>query len=639
MFSKRELSILSIIMNQAKGITGKQIADFMKVSDRTIRNDIAGINGYLKPYDCRISSSKVNGYYVTMEDRNILQEICQADQASQVDNEDRLFVILGIMFFHHSPIAIEDLADQLFVSDQTIYRDLNRLQNLLLIEYSMNAIDIKGNLVHSLLEELQVRMLFFRLSKAEILKTKAAIPLHLKLLTNDRFQETAFHTLMAHIKQCYQAHEVVLSSDSLYMLTWAIYFTLLRNQEANVIEQAHAQETDVTLMLDLIQYLQKKDYLLYELDQMLLQSYMKTLGMMKSNQKIIVIAEETKKIMYEFSEEIFRKYDFDINGATELYDNILLHIDIMIHRLKEDLQLINPILDDVKSKYPYAYEIAMLVVPILYKYEGKYLIDDEISYIAIYLQYYLELADTKLRAVLVSGSGTGITNLLRQWIMRHFSDKLEGCSCIPSYEVESYLAQHTTDLILSTVPLKGNQRDIVYINGIPGALDKENITDAIYKITMERKLQSAIEHVFQGTFVKRFQKSVSFETAINELSLLLYQDGVIANLKSFVQCVIDREQVYPTRVNESLMIPHPLKEMAKRDAVAIGLLEQGTNDHPDTRCILLLALNSTKNQDLEVLFRFIHLLANDEKNMTLLLQSNQTNLISNLMIIAERNPQ
>ena len=64
----------------------------------------------------------------------------------------------------------------------------------------------------------------------------------------------------------------------------------------------------------------------------------------------------------------------------------------------------NPILNDIKRQYPYAYEISMLMVPIVYRYKNCFIQDDEVSYIAIFVEHFLENVNQKLKAVIISSS-------------------------------------------------------------------------------------------------------------------------------------------------------------------------------------------------------------------------------------------
>ena len=98
MFTKRQHEILSIVLNQANGIKGTSLAELLGVTDRTIRNDIAAVNRILKTYNCMISSSQQNGYYITNDQRQNILTLANRKNV-EADNIDRLYELLGIILF------------------------------------------------------------------------------------------------------------------------------------------------------------------------------------------------------------------------------------------------------------------------------------------------------------------------------------------------------------------------------------------------------------------------------------------------------------------------------------------------------------------------------------------------------------
>lgn len=637
MFTKRQHEILSIVLNQANGIKGTSLAELLGVTDRTIRNDIAAVNRILKTYNCMISSSQQNGYYITNDQRqNILTLVNRKNV--EADNIDRLYELLGIILFEKGNININDLAETLFISEQTVLLDLSKIQKKLLIDYSLDLFDIKKDEILLKASETDIRILLAKLSKKEVMQSRSTRQEYLQHMMNGYYVEEDYDELLKDIKEYYQQNEITLSSDSLYMFGWMLYFIITRNDLGYFMDEKIESQTQSDSMLGVCEYLILKGYILNDYDQQFLSKFISTLGVIRNDNKIFIISDNTKKIVLEFRDDIKNKYGFDIMENQELFENMMLHIEIMIRRLKEKLPLINPILDDVKLKYPYSYEIAMLSVQIIYKYEHEYLNDHEISYLAIYIQSYIEEAKIKLRTLIVSGSGAGLIKLIKQWIINNFSNVLEVKDYIPSYEVASYEYMNDCDVIISSVPLGNMSKPVIYINGIPDQKDKENIYAFIKKINIERNLIKTVEVTFSSNLFKHYAQSTSFEQVIYDLSYLLKKEGVISDEAEFAKNVIEREPLYPTKLSEGFMIPHPLKEMANRNAVAVGILENGLIDDKGMKCIFLLALNSNTNQGLDVFFQIISLLSSDYQNILFLSKSNETNLISNLIEIAERNP-
>lgn len=635
MFTKRQHFIITKVINQTNGIKGNLLAEMLKVSDRTIRNDVVEVNHILKNYQCSILSSRQKGYYVESKQSEIIQELLKNEKIES-DHQDRVYEVLGYLLFGNESITVDDLADNLYVSDQTILLDLNKIQKSLLIDYSLDLFDIKSNIIVLKQNELGIRMLFAKLSKKEILLSQSEQPQHLKAIIKDFYCEEEFKDILNKIGLYYHENKITLSSDSLYMLSWVLYFIIIRNENGYIMKDDYSSDIRNNFMLNITEYLKENDYTIFQKDQRFLVNFMSTLGVMESNHNILIISDVTRKIISEFTDDVKNKYGFDIKQNKELYENMTLHIEIMIHRLKEHFPMTNPILEEVKSKYPYSYEIAMLSVPTIYKYENEWLNDDEISYLALYIQSYIEMIDVKVKAILVTGSGKGLTKLIKQWIDKNFADLIDIFMYIPSYKIDN-ITNLEYDVIISTVILNDIKKPIVTINGIPDKRDKENINAFIKKLNIERNMIRTIKNTFSKQLFCRYEKKVKFNQVIEDLSHLLYEENVILSEKQFVKSVIQREPLYPTKLCEGFMIPHPLQELSLKNAVAVAIVNEGLENDDTMKVIFLLALNSLDNKEIEIFFKLISLLTENFENLLLISKSNENNLIDNLIEIAERN--
>ena len=86
---------------------------------------------------------------------------------------------------------------------------------------------------------------------------------------------------------------------------------------------------------------------------------------------------------------MMEKYHLDLWQSQEFYDYMLDHMEYMLRRLDTGYTAKNPMLNDIKRRYPYAYEVSMLLVPIIRQYKKCYIQDDELCYIAIFVEHFL----------------------------------------------------------------------------------------------------------------------------------------------------------------------------------------------------------------------------------------------------------
>lgn len=80
----------------------------------------------------------------------------------------------------------------------------------------------------------------------------------------------------------------------------------------------------------------------------------------------------------------------------------------------------------------------MLIVPIIYRYKGIFLKDDEVAYIAVFIEDFLKNANTKLKTLIISSGRMSINSIIEHWIQMNFGNLLQVMDCIPAYQLEDY---------------------------------------------------------------------------------------------------------------------------------------------------------------------------------------------------------
>ena len=90
MLTDRQRKVIKCILNHPKGIYAATIAEQLKVSDRTVRNDIASINMVLMNSQCMIQSSKRTGYFIMQENIARIRECLSLMDAVDGMNDAQL---------------------------------------------------------------------------------------------------------------------------------------------------------------------------------------------------------------------------------------------------------------------------------------------------------------------------------------------------------------------------------------------------------------------------------------------------------------------------------------------------------------------------------------------------------------------
>lgn len=640
MYTKRQMKILQLILKNTQGITGTKIAEDLEVSVRTIRNDIVAINDSLKKENLTISSSKKFGYFIKSDAIEPLKQLIYSNEEREYScatEENRHLRILSKVIFEGKQHCA-DLAEMLFVSEQTVYKEINKLKKVLKSQYNCSLIKFSSDFVWIDVSEEEIRQLLFKILKNFVLINHYSYLNEMQILLNDNFDIQEFNIINSKIKQHFARQKVTIDDQSLSMIVGAIYIVIIRNRYGFRIQNSYGETVNDEVSL-LIRSLMEMGLEIIENDLGCLNSFLWTIKLTSHSTKKDKVSVLVDTIMSEFCREVMNTYNINLKESEQLIDNMKVHIEYMLRRLDNDYQLTNPIINEVKKKYPFSYEIAMLMVHIVYKYKNKYPIDDEISYIAIYIEYFLEKVNTKLKAVIVSSSRLGFTNIIKNWIHNNFYNQVEVVECMPMHLIEDYLKENKIDLMIFT-----SQIDITLpiphyvIEGIPDKNDAILVNNMVYKIKISHKYESIIKKMFSNEFINIYDKSYSFDEIIGEMGRQLKRHERIEDDREYVEDVLQREQNYPTAIGSSFMIPHPLTTFALKTTVSVALMKKPIiHNDKEIKMIFLLAIENKIDDDVSSLFQFFKQIALNKEAFNKLAEVSEKDEFLSQLIYLSKN--
>lgn len=640
MYTKRQMKILQLILKNTQGITGTKIAEDLEVSVRTIRNDIVAINDSLKKENLTISSSKKFGYFIKSDAIEPLKQLIYSNEEREYScatEENRHLRILSKVIFEGKQHCA-DLAEMLFVSEQTVYKEINKLKKVLKSQYNCSLIKFSSDFVWIDVSEEEIRQLLFKILKNFVLINHYSYLNEMQILLNDNFDIQEFNIINSKIKQHFARQKVTIDDQSLSMIVGAIYIVIIRNRYGFKIQNSQDETVNNEVSL-LIRSLMEMGLEIIENDLGCLNSFLWTIKLTSHSTKKDKVSVLVDTIISEFCREVMNTYNINLKESEQLIDNMKVHVEYMLRRLDNDYQLTNPIINEVKKKYPFSYEIAMLMVHIVYKYKNKYPIDDEISYIAIYIEYFLEKVNTKLKAVIVSSSRLGFTNIIKNWIHNNFYNQVEVVECMPMHLIDDYLKENKIDLMIFT-----SQIDITLpiphyvIEGIPDKNDAILVNNMVYKIKISYKYESIIKKMFSNEFINIYDKSYSFDEIIWEMGRQLKRHERIEDDREYVEDVLQREQNYPTAIGSSFMIPHPLTTFALKTTVSVALMKKPIiHNDKEIKMIFLLAIENKIDDDVSSLFQFFKQIALNKEAFNKLAEVSEKDEFLSQLIYLSKN--
>ncbi len=611
MFTRRQSKLLEILLNNVQGITGTKLAEYLEVSSRTIRSEIGEINRAWKDGSI-IKSSRKQGYYIEETDLSAVRSyfLSEGQEKREEEVKDRGWMILG-MVLKAGRADIFDVENELALSQPAVHKEVSRFQKKLLSEYQCELLRMSGEWIWIENDEAKIRQTLFRIIKNETQERTRHYAWFLKTFLQEDFDQKEYDWMVKLVKEYFDSKCIQVSDDNLYMIVSAVYITMIRGFQNHKVAASKEAEPAKEEVQQFFAFLKEQGFDFDEGDRQVLE------GLLHGFRLTAKIAAESEidslsiLILEDFCYDVMEKYHFDLWQSQSFYENILNHIEYMMRRIGTGYEAKNPILNEIKKQYPYAYEISMLMVPIVFRYKNCYIQDDEISFIAIFVEHFLENVNKKLEAVLISSARFSVNSIVNNWIQVNFQNQIEIVDIMPKHSLEQYLETHSVDLVISIMDTFVHPTIATFrVDGIPNQYTLAAMNALVYKIRVNYRFREIIKEHFNKTTIRIYREKVEFVQLIEELSQALKAEDCIYDVKEFVNDVLQREVNYPTYIGDWFMIPHPLMTFAKKTAIGVGILKKPARIHSkEIQVVFLLAMEHKQNEQIGVLFEFFRHMA------------------------------
>lgn len=611
----RQDKILNLL-SEDTWLTGKELSKLLSVSDRTIRNDIKKINE-LENKDIIISSKKY-GYRLNEDFLN------NSYIKNTNDLEKRKSSILMYLLRSKDNASYSDLLENLYISDASLNSCITEINNYI---SKFNNISIKRDKDKLYFDgsEQSIRLLYkdllFKETKENLFNLDEITKLYknfnlsyYKAKLEDIFKkynyeidEVSYPLLILHIGVMLDR---ILSNKALKTLN-IDYEDLDKTIEYkistdffNIVKKSFSEEIsnpEITLLA--LNIMNKKSV------------YKNTIAKNDNIRNII------KKLLLHLVENT----KINLTKDEDLINSLYLHIKALISRLKDNQDINNLYLPEIKKKYPYIFEIAVVATRFLEKELNITIKEDEIGFIALHLgNAYKKLYNVKYKTIVILPKTRAVSNNMFEQINTIFSQELEILG-IYTYFEESLIKDKSVDLIISSMPLYHNLAiKTVYCSIFFTKDDEINIFKAIRELEQNRLEKNYTKHLKNLLDKNHFHIKKSFDTKNDLLQYLcndLYEKNEVTNL--YFSKVLEREQYSGTSFSQGFAIPHSIRPSEiKKSSISVLILEDPIQwDEYKVNIVLLLTIARSDMPVLKLFFSWMDKLCSDMKVFSNIIKS------------------
>lgn len=333
----------------------------------------------------------------------------------------------------------------------------------------------------------------------------------------------------------------------------------------------------------------------------------------------LVISDEIWHVVAKMLQVIWDLFRIDLRNDIDLRFNLARHIIPLATRLRFNLIVENPLLDDVKKRFPLAFAMATEASSVLVEEYRRELSEDEVGYIALAFALALERdvnSQARKNILLVCASGAGSARLLEYRCREEFGQYLNKIIHCDVGQL-STIDFHDIDYVFTTVPI--DMQLNVPVLQISVFLDDFDIR-GIRKAFDRRNPRSQLRPYFKEEL---FVPHLSTQTKEETLELLCERMMTAEGLPDeYRRLVFDRERVAPTAFGDVVAIPHPIRPFGSVTRVAVGLLDRPVewNSHA-VKVVFLLSIHEGDHESLEGFYSGMVDLISDARAMRMLSES------------------
>lgn len=522
--SRQKKIILMIVENSKKNIpiTVSEIAGELELSSRTVLRDMSGIEKWFDENDFNFVKKPGVGLILeeNIENQNFVIELLEEEKIEkEYSKEERTLIILSKLLVSNEPVKSYYFAKILKVSEGVLNNDftlagewLERF-NIELIRKPGLGVYLKGqeknfreayvNLIYDSFNEKEILDMVRNIS--ENIQTDKAI----EILSENRLLNLMDKCIIRKVESTLTKKLSELDvnlADSAYIgLVVHISLALqrIKNGENITMENDFLEELSLTEEFKLAQEIVKGMEADFSMNIPLDEVGYITMHIRGAKQRSssnhkalnlddIEVIDITNK-MIDLAEDEFK---ISLKNDERLFKDLANHLGPSINRLNMGLEIRNPLLDEIKTKYSYAYNGVEKVSKVIKdKLNINSIPESEIGYIAMHFASAIEknlMMHTNINIVVACPTGIGTSRFLSTKIENKFPN-LNILETISALNIdEEYLKEKEVDLIVSTVELNTNL-DYICVGPFMSSDDELIIKEKIKSIAQNKLMDLKVK--------------------------------------------------------------------------------------------------------------------------------------------------
>ncbi|MDS7749435.1 PRD domain-containing protein [Klebsiella michiganensis] len=591
---QRLAQLFTLLQNET--LPQEELAQRLSVSTRTVRADITALNALLLHYGAQFILSRGSGYQLVIHDPTRYQTLEEsAPKAQHIPRTaaDRIHFLLVRFLTSAFSIKLEDLADTWFVSRATLQGDMvdvrERFQRyqLTLETRPRHGMKLFGS-------EVSIRAcltdLLWELSQ----------PGPLNPLIGEEAFDASVPTLLAGVLQeTLTRHHVRLTDAGERFICLYGAVAVRRVSEGYPLADFSAEDVAQNVrdaareLANTMQQLAGK--LLAPAEEEWLCVHLAARQVQDVDPGTIS-ADDDEALVNYILRYINQQYNYNLLDDAQLHADLLTHIKTMITRVRYQIMIPNPLLENIKQHYPMAWDMTLAAVSSWGKYTPYAISENEIGFLVLHIGVGLERHynigyQRQPQVLLVCDTSNAMVRMIEAILQRKYP-QLEIAATLSQREYEQR-EEIAEDFVISTVRISEKEKPVVTIAPFPTDYQLDQIGKLVL---VDRTRPWMLNKYFDEAHFQVIDTPMDQQALFATLCQQLQQEGFVG--AEFHGSVVEREAIVSTMLGDGIALPHALGLLAKKTVVYTVIAPHGIAWGEETaHIIFLLAISKSEYEE------------------------------------------
>jgi len=573
-----------------------ELAQRLSVSTRTVRADITALNALLAGNGAQFILSRGNGYQLKIDDPARYQQLQDSHprmlRIPRTGPERVHYLVVRFLTSAFS-LKLEDLADEWFVSRATLQSDMAEVREwfhryrLTLETRPRHGMKLFGS-------EMAIRAcltdLLWQLAQQDSLN-----PLVTEVALNAGVPEQ----LAAVLHETFTRHHIRLTDEGELFLRLYGAVTVRRISEGYPLPEFNAEEVAENVRdaaRDIASAIARlADKTLSPAEETWLGVHIAARQVQEISPSAINADDEEALVNY-ILRYINTHFNYNLLDDSQLNADLLTHIKTMITRVRYQIMIPNPLLDNIKQHYPMAWDMTLAAVSSWGKYTPYVISENEIGFLVLHIGVGLERHynigyQRQPRVMLVCDAGNAMVRMIEAVLQRKYP-QIEVTRTLTLREYEQ-CENISEDFVISTARIAEKAKPVVLIAPFPTDYQLEQIGKLVL---VDRTRPWMLEKFFDASHFRVIDRPIDQQTLFRELCGQLQEEGFVD--AEFLDSVVEREAIVSTLLGDGIALPHSLGLLAQKTVVYTVLAPHGIQWGDDTaHVIFLLAISKSEYEE------------------------------------------